>query len=1012
MAQVTAGSISGYVHDPGARVVAGAQVSIKSSDRGITRDVRTDASGFYSAADLPPSDYEVRVSSEGFEPASAPARVPVNTRVRLDLVLRLPTQRVDLEVAAAAPMVASESSELGAVLDQPRIELLPLNRRDFLQLALLVPGVLPPVQDSELSTRGRFAMHANGGREEFNNFLLDGVDNNDQYQNTYALQPSVDSIQEFKIATNSYSAEYGRSAAGQVNVITRSGVNQWHGAAYEYLRNRVLDARNFFDGPQKPKFVRNQFGGSVGGPVWKDRSFFFANFDGLRERRGLTRLATVPTLEQRSGDLSSLGRPIIDPFAQRPFAGGVIPAERISPVARRVLELFPRPDRPGVSGNYLAQPVQRDSVSQFHGRLDQRLSARDQLTLRYSRGTQDLFEPYTEESTDIPGFGDFVENSGHNAMVHYQRTISPRTIQSLRLGFNRTVRGVRPQNFATNVGELWGVPWLNVRPRDFGYPLVNVAGFSQVGDVAQLPIGRVTNTFQIVEGLALVRGGHTLRTGGEVRHVRLNGFLDYFARGSLTFSGVISGTGLSDLLLGFPSFGLQSQFDNPQHLRATSFNAYLQDDWKVRPSFTLSLGVRYEYDTPPVDAADRMAVFNPAALRIVNVGTNGISRSGLRPDKNNFAPRVGFAWSPATHTVLRGGYGLYYDAGMLVVNSSFYFNPPYFNFRIFFPTQTSLISLNNPFPSQGGITPAPSPNTLSPDFATAYMQHWSFNVQRQAGRATVLSLAYAGSKGTHLVRARDLNQPRPAPGPVQARRPLPQFGGIYFIDSGANSNFHSLQASVDRRLARRFSVLAAYTWSKSIDDTSGFLSTRADRNFPQDSMNVRAERAASSFDMTHRLTAAYVYLLPRGFEFRGITTAQSGQAFTPLLRFDNSNTGNTGGIFGNDRPDVLRDPRLDHPGPDRWFDTAAFRVPPPFQFGNAGRNILRGPGAVTFDVALAKRFLLTERLALTADAQVFNLFNRTQFDLPERYADEPATFGRVFSARSPRQMQFALRLSF
>jgi hypothetical protein len=355
-------------------------------------------------------------------------------------------------------------------------------------------------------------------------------------------------------------------------------------------------------------------------------------------------------------------------------------------------------------------------------------------------------------------------------------------------------------------------------------------------------------------------------------------------------------------------------------------------------------------------------------------------------------------------------------AGMLVMNSSLYFNPPFFNVQLAFPTAKSLLILNDPFAN--GFPAAPSPNTLSPDLTTGYLQHWNVDVQRQLSPSTVVSVAYAGSKGTHLIRSRDLNQPPPGPGPVAARRPYTGFGGIFFTESGGNSEFNALEVSLNRRLARDFSVLAAYTFSKSIDDTSAFLGTKPDKNFPQDSRNYRSERALSSYDTRQRFTSAYTYNLPgrqwwvRNSELRGIVVAQTGQPFTPILRTDNSNTGNTGGIFGSDRPDLLRNPALGHRTPERWFDTSAFAIPARYHFGSAGRNILEGPGLFTFDLAFSRRFALREGMSLSFDAEAFNVFNRTNFDLPERVADDPATFGRIFSAKAPRQIQFALRLAF
>src|SRR5439155_10565569 len=325
-----------------------------------------------------------------------------------------------------------------------------------------------------------------------------------------------------------------------------------------------------------------------------------------------------------------------------------------------------------------------------------------------------------------------------------------------------------------------------VPPKDLGFPGITVAGLSHIGDLTQLPLSRHSNTWQIGDGLELIRGSHGLKIGGEVRYTQLNAILDYYTRGSLSFLGVISGSGVSDFLLGFPTFGLQSQSDNPQTLRSTAYNAYVQDDWKIARRLTLNLGLRYEYDTPAVDPANRMSLLDLATRQIVRVGTAGVSRSGLRPDRNNFAPRVGFAWTPAEKVVVRGGYGIYYDAGMLVVNSSLYFNPPYFNLQLAFPTATSLPTIGNPFAK--GIPAAPSPNTLSPSISTGYMQNWNLNVQHQVSASTVASVAYAGSKGTHLIRSRDLNQPPPGEGPVFTRRPYPQFGGIFFSESAGNSD--------------------------------------------------------------------------------------------------------------------------------------------------------------------------------------------------------------------------------
>ncbi|MCS7025776.1 MAG: TonB-dependent receptor [Bryobacteraceae bacterium] len=1010
LAQQTGGSLFGYIWDPSGRAVPGVLVEAREFLRQVTRRTTTDETGFFRLVQLAPGTYQVAVSKPSFQSQLSPLiPITVDSSRQVDFQLALDTASTTVEVKSTA--LQTEASDSGYTIERQRIEKLPLNRRNFLQLALLVAGLAPPVQDSELSTRGAFAAHANGGREEFNNFLLDGVDNNDLYTNRYVMEPSVDTIQEFKITAGSYSAEYGRSGGAQINVITRSGTNSWHGTLYEYFRNRRLDAGNYFETNTRNKYGRNQFGGVLGGPVRKNRTFVFFNADLLEERRGLSRLATVPRAVEREGDFSSREVVVRDPLAWSPFPNNLIPPSRIHRLARKIVNLFPAASSESLAGNLLAQPVLRESFPQGGARWDEHCSGGHSITVRHFYGRQHLFEPYAEESTDVPGFGNFVQNPGHNALVHYQRSFRSGVLSSLRLGFNRATRKVLPENHSRNIAQEWDAQWLDgIAPRSYGYPFFNVQGLSPVGDATPLPLIRFNTTYQLMEDLAWIRGRHTLKVGFQGRATRSNANVDLLARGSLSFSGALTGVGFADLLLGLPSFTLQAKLDNTQTLRTTSYNLYAQDEWRPRPRLSLVAGLRYEFNTPATDPYNRMSVLNLGTGEIVRVGTQGVSRSGIGADRNNFAPRLGLAWNLRPNLVLRTGYGLYFDSGMLVVASSQYFNPPFFVLRAFFPTSSALLSLDDPFPSRGGIWPV-SPSTVNPDFSTAYVQHWSFGLQQQWGAATTLSAFYAGSKGTHLIRSRDLNQAPPGPGDVASRRPDPRYGGIIFIESAASSNYHSLQLTLDRRLFNRTSLLAAYTWSKSIDDTSAFLSTKPDKNFPQNSNDFRAERGLSSFDLGHRLVAAAVVALPKKLELRAIQAVQGGQAFTPLLRFDNSNSGNTGGNFGSDRPNVLRRPSYPKTVA-QWFETAAFAVPPRFRFGNAGRNVLRGPGYASLDVALSRSFAWNDRLRLTLEFQTYNVLNRRNFDLPERYADEPATFGRIFSAKAPRQTQLALRLGF
>ena len=1015
VAQVATGWLSGYVTDPQGRPVAKAKVSAIDAAQRQERTGVTDAAGFYRIVSLDPATYEVTASAESLTSETASAEILVGSAARVDLRLALAVRKERVEVRGEADPLSAEAVAPGIVLDRAQVGGLPLNRRDFLQLALLAPGVAPPVEDSELSSRGAFAMHAGGAREDFNNFLLDGVDNNDPYVNRYVVQPPVDSIQEFRIATGTYTAEYGRNAGGQVNVVTRRGGNSWQGFAYEYLRNRALDARNTFDGSTKPEYIRNQFGGGAGGPIVRNRTYLFANADFLRERQGATRLVTVPGIAERGGDFSGSASAVVDPFTRSPFPGNRIPISRISATGSRVAALFPAPTSSAVAGNLLAQPVYRGDSSQASVRVDQILTEKDHLSGRYTYGLADLYEPFTEDPDTVPGYGDTVRDPAHNAMITYEHFFSPQLTNSLRAGFSRLSRALLPENVDVQAADTLAAPWLAGAE---GYPMFTVAGYSKIGDATSLPLRRHSMTYQLADTVAYVRGTHFLKAGGEVRYLQLNSKLDLLTRGSLSFSGAISGAGMSDLLLGFPTFGLRSVSDNPITMRSAAYNLFVQDDWRIRPGLTLYYGLRYEYNTPPVDAHDRMSTLDWSTGKLVQAGTNGVSRSGLTPDRNNFAPRVGFAWSAAPQWTVRGGYGVYFDTGSFMAGTSNYFNPPQFTLRVYFPTATSLLSLANPFPSQGGYVPPASLSLLSPDLVTASLQHWSATLQRNVTASGVLTIGYAGSKGTHLIRSRDINQPPPGPGDVQARRPYRSFGNMLLAESGANSSYQSLQTAYQTRLRRYGSVWLAYTFSKSIDDASAFLSTRGDKNFPQDSSHANLERGLSSFDLPHRLVASYIVPLPRwgvwtrNTEFRGIAVAESGRPLTPMLQFDNSNTGNTGGNFGSDRPNVFRNPKLGSPTPARWFDTSAFAVPTQYQFGNAGRNIVRGPGYFSFDLAVAREFALHDRAKVSVEAQAFNLFNRANYNLPSPYADAPTTFGRIFSAGAARQIQFALRLAF
>lgn len=1046
LAQTHRGSIRGTITDPNGAVIRGAEVKLTNQGTGETRSVMSGEEGEYVLPSLLPASYKLEVVATAFAPRSEEIALQVNQELRIDVSLFIGTIIEDehMIVESSVSQLKKDTASIGAVIENRQVEGLPLDGRNFFELSLLVPGAVPPAQGSAGSVRGDFAFSVNGAREDSNNFLLDGVYNVDPKLNTFGVRPPVDAIREFEMLTSTYDAAFGRSAGAQVNVVLKSGTNEFRGSLYEFHRNGALDARNFFAPASEPapKYIRNQFGGSLGGPIRKDRTFFFADYEGTRAREGVTRVTNVPTLQERAGDFSqSLFGVPIDPFTGQPFPGGRIPAERINAVGRRIAALYPAPNRATPFANFVSSPTQRDRNDSFDARVDHVLGERSTLAFRYSFGDRSLFEPFAGPSYSfVPGYGNDVTRRSQNAMASLTRVFSPAFVNDFRLAFNRVATGVRQENAGTSVNRAVGLADLATNARDFGLSFITVTGFSPLGHEGNNPQNGVTNTYQILDTATYTRGAHLFKFGGDFRLVQQNAFRDVESRGRLQFSpfGQVTFNALGDLLLGFPLLTGGARVDNAQHLRSESYNLFVNDSYRVTPRLTLNAGLRYEYNSPSVDAEDRANIYDPATRTLVPVGTRGVPRSGYDADRNNFAPRVGLAYTFGAegNTVLRAGYGVYYDQSPLAPGEALYFNKPYFDFNLFFSLGPFLpLTLDNPFPSFFPLQLPDSALAIQRDLRTPYMQHWNANVQQQLGRNAILEVGYVGSKGTKLLSARDINQPLPSalpPGLPFVPRPVAGFDDITLLESRAGSNYHSLQARLQQRLDFGLALLASYTWSKSIDDASNFFTSAGDPNFPQDSRNLRAERGRSNFDVSQRLSVSYSYDLPfgkgrahlanhgllttllSGWQTFGIVTLQTGRPFTVALisDLDNSGTGRASLGFGaNDRPNVVGDPTLANRSPDRWFNTAAFAFPAPGTFGNAGRNILEGPGTENVNASLVKNTALNERLNLQLRAEVFNLFNHPNFNLPDNFLGSP-TFGRITSARDPRHIQFGAKLLF
>jgi Carboxypeptidase regulatory-like domain/TonB dependent receptor len=1065
-AQTHRGSVRGTVYDPNRAVIPGAEITLSNRDTNETRVVVSDADGQYALSSLPPGRYLLGVKATGFERLPQLFDLQVNQELRVDVRMDVAAVGVSIDgVVLAPPDMKKDSASLGAVIENRQVEGLPLDGRNFYELSLLVPGAAPPAPGSAGSVRGDFAFSVNGAREDSNNFLLDGVYNVDPKLNTFGVRPPVDAIREFETLTSTYDASFGRSGGAQVNVVLKSGTNEFHGSLYEFHRNGRLDARNFFApaGEPAPKYIRNQFGFSVGGPLHEDRTFFFADYEGTRSREGLTRVANVPTLAERAGDFSQsfdfFGRPVFvrDPFRVNPvtfqplpcnaqdqtgcFPGNRIPLDRQSAVGRAIAALYPAPNRATPFANFVSSPTQRDRNDSFDARVDHILNANSALAFRYSFGDRALFEPFAGPTfAAVPGYGNDVSRRAQNAMAGWTHVRGTAFVNDARVAFNRVASSVLQENRAASVNRRVGLPDLSPNPRDNGLSFITVTGFSPLGDEFNNPQNSVTNTYQFLDTATYTRGSHLFKFGADLRAVQQNAFRDVQSRGLLQFTPfAFTGNSLGDLLLGFPTVTGGARVDNAQHLRSESYHFFLNDQIRLTPRLTLSAGLRYEYNSPSVDAEDRANVYDTATGTLVAVGTNGVPRSGFRPDRNNFAPRVGLAWTvgDSGETVVRAGYGVYYDQAPLAPGEALYFNRPYFDFNLFFPLPQFgfPLTVENPFPANFPFPLPDSALAIQRDLRTPYMQHWNANVQRQLGLSSVLEVAYVGSKGTKLLSARDINQPQPSVLPPNlpfVPRPNPFFDDVNLIESRASSSYHSLQARFQQRLSRGLALLGSYTWSKSIDDASNFFTSAGDPNFPQNSYDLRAERALSNFDVRHRLSVSYSYDLPfgrgrafahdngflttllTGWQTFGIITAQTGRPFTVALiqELDNSGTGRSSLGFGaNDRPNVTGNPNDGPRTPEQWFDTSAFSFPAPGTFGNAGRNILTGPGYHNVNASLVKNTSLAEGVSLQLRAEVFNLFNHPNLSLPDNFLGSP-TFGRVTSARDPRHIQFGAKLLF
>ncbi|MFN7925306.1 MAG: TonB-dependent receptor [Bryobacteraceae bacterium] len=1081
--QAQTATIVGTVTDSTGGAVANVAVTVTSKDTGLARKTTTNSSGYYAASLLPTGAYTVSAEISGFKKKTVSDIVlEVNQQLRVDVQLEIGSTSDSVTVASDAIQLQTENATVGQVVDNQYTTQIPLNGRDFSQLLLLVPGATtrPGGYDQTVgSATGSLGSGvAIGGRDNQNNFQLDGASNNARQFGNIAVKPSIDAIQEFKVQTNSYSAELGQAAFGQISLITKSGTNEIHGALFEFLRNNAFDARNFFL-PKPSRLNRNQFGGAAGGPVIRNKTFFFFNYEAHTERRGVESFRSVPVQAWREGDFSGVaGLTLKDPAAGgAPFAGNRIPATRFSQTAKASIGLWPAQNFGGpttVSNNLLITAPDKYSNGLMTIKIDHELTSKDRINGKYTRAVHD------ETTTPgLPTFEQFIPPRNTVALINLTHIFSPAILGEFRASFTRS----EFVQASTNTGKngyysQFGINNPLAGPQFEGAPSLtytNIA-LTAFGDGDFNTQRDISNEFNYGGAISWTRGNHLIKSGFTLTRYQQNtpGPVTGLRRGSFNFRGDFTGQPFADFLLGVPYTASRVVGKGVETGRSWWHGYYVQDDWKVNRKLTFNIGLRYEYISPLADNLDRRSTFWPLSndyntnitpqvlvadpkycatttRACAGIGDvlhlDGISRrAAYRADRNNFAPRFGFAYSADSKTVIRGGYGIFFTNSQAFLNN-FVINrrqPPFAETQqITSSTATPQINIADPFVSASAALVVGTQN-INPDFKEGYTQQWNLTVQRELPWRFSLEAGYVANKGTALDELVFYNIPTPGPtATVQARRPFPGWGTALSMDPYVNSNYNSLQVKAVRRGGKGMSTLIAYTYAKSIDLSSergsgdrggGFSGSGNERD------RARSSRGLSGFDVRQRLVLSSVYELPfgrgksmlsnagpvankivNGWEFSFIAQAQGGFPYTAAMSGDVNGDGIT------DRPDLVgpvtyqtRNPQcyvVDSRNPACNATTSAFVNLPTgvTRFGSAGRDILIGPGLAQVDFGAGKntRFGKDDRFNLQFRWEAFNFFNRANFNQPAAVVNvaSPA-FGRITSAGRAREMQFGLKLTF
>jgi hypothetical protein len=1052
LAQAT-GSVAGMVTDETGAIMPGVAVTVTSAATAQSRTAVSGSDGFYSVPLLPPGKYAVKATLAGFKTVTRDdITVTVESTSRVDVKLAVGGVEENVTVSTEAPLVETSNATLGIVVDQKKIEELPLNGRNFTQLGQLLPGVIAPPGAlggaAGDATPGGFGaatagFSVNGQRNQSNNFLLDGASNNDTFNTGFVLRPPPDAIQEFKILTHSYSAEYGRNSGSVVNVVTRAGSNALHGAAWEFNRDDALQARNFFAAANqpKPKLKQNQFGASLGGPLQRNRMFGFGYYEGHRNTSGQTFNLVVASDAQRNGNFGSTT--IRDPVTGLPFANNTIPADRISASARRLLDEFVPRANDATGTRYIASPDAEDNRDQAGVRWDYNLSQKNSLLVRYLRSRTESVTPPTTRP-----IGTVAKATLQDVMASDTHIFTPKMINVARISYNRI--GAKPQATSGLSSTDYGINVPQNDPNAAGLPNILVTGFFSVGDAQQPFVNRLNEVTQFTDDVTWVTGRHSAKFGLDVRqeHMVIN-FVNR-PNGDFTFTGSTtsrSGNALADFLLGLPSQFRRATQNTPQDGSGWLYAAYAQDEFRPWSRVTVSAGLRYELPLPFEDKNGALNSFRPgqqstrfptAPLGLVYPGDAGVPAGTYDTDTNNFAPRLGVVWDPtgSGRSSLRGAWGIFYDA--LAGQGDFFQNgvlAPPFTPLLEVNAPPAALTLSNPLSAVSGGAADFPPGLIfigwGTDFQTPYAYHYNLTWQQQIGQNFGAEIGYVGSRGYHLPIFMEVNPGIYTPGQTApGARLFPAFSLVRPTFSEARSWYDSLQASLRMRPVHGMSFLASYTYGHAIDHVSGLNIGGEQRPaLPVaigDEAAIQAslaqERGDALFDVRHRFVLSFGAELPTpsqlgsivkhvagGWQLNGIIQAQTG---FPTTVVDPNLTIR----YMQDRPDQICDPNANAPHTvAQWFTTSCFMARPLAETGtragSAGRDTVRGPGLSRTDLSLFKNIDLRSNHRIQLRVEAFNLLNQTRFGQPGNQIGT-ANFGRITTAEDGRIIQLAAKYSF